>query len=148
MTLRSDHVAGGAFIAFGVLIFALSGDLPAGRLAMPGSGFMPKLVAALMMIFGLALVLRARESESFASIPWDDGVHALSVVGVTLAATILYTRLGFILTMLLMMLALLVFVERRKPLHAGLYAAGAVLGTYGIFKFALKAPLPLGPFGF
>ena len=32
MTLRADHVVGGAFIAFGILVFAISGDLPFGRL--------------------------------------------------------------------------------------------------------------------
>ena len=45
MTLRADHVAGAFFLAFGVLIIALSGDLPAGSLSMPGSGFLPKIVA-------------------------------------------------------------------------------------------------------
>ena len=44
MNFRSDHVAGAAFVAFGVLIIALSGDLPTGQLSMPGSGFMPKIV--------------------------------------------------------------------------------------------------------
>jgi hypothetical protein len=41
MTLRADHVAGAAFVAFGILIIALSGDLPTGQLSMPGSGFLP-----------------------------------------------------------------------------------------------------------
>ena len=36
MNLRADHVAGTAFIVFGALIIALSGDLPAGQLSMPG----------------------------------------------------------------------------------------------------------------
>lgn len=41
MTLRSDHVAGGFFVAFGILVIALSGDLPVGDLSMPGAGFLP-----------------------------------------------------------------------------------------------------------
>ena len=43
MTLRSDHVAGAAFVVFGIVVFALSGDLPFGRLSAPGAGMMPKL---------------------------------------------------------------------------------------------------------
>ena len=43
--LRTDHVAGAAFIAFGVLVIAPSGDLPIGTLSLPGAGMMPKLVA-------------------------------------------------------------------------------------------------------
>ena len=47
MTLHTDHVAGGVFVAFGALVFALSGDLPIGTLSFPGAGMMPKLVAGL-----------------------------------------------------------------------------------------------------
>ena len=35
MTLRADHVAGAAFVAFGILVFALSGDLPFGACRRP-----------------------------------------------------------------------------------------------------------------
>ena len=44
MTLRTDHVAGAIFVAFGLLVFAVSGDLPFGTLSFPGAGMMPKLV--------------------------------------------------------------------------------------------------------
>ncbi|MBV8419355.1 MAG: hypothetical protein JOZ26_05030, partial [Hyphomicrobiales bacterium] len=59
MILRSDHIAGGVFVAFGLLVFALSGDLPVGTLSFPGAGMMPKLVAGLVILFGLLLILRA-----------------------------------------------------------------------------------------
>ncbi len=55
MTLRADHVAGAFFICVGLLIIALSGDLPTGTLSLPGSGFMPKIVAVLTIFFGLVL---------------------------------------------------------------------------------------------
>src|SRR5262249_62147692 len=97
--LRADHVAGGFFVAFGLVVFALSGDLPVGRLSMPGAGMMPKLVTALMILFGLALIVRARESAPFAEMSWSDLRHA-GVVSVIAAATVLlYERLGFILTL-------------------------------------------------
>ena len=47
MTLRSDHVAGAALIGVGLLVIALSGDLPFGSLAMPGSGFVPNILAVI-----------------------------------------------------------------------------------------------------
>ena len=49
-------MAGAAFVVFGVLVIALSGDLPIGQLSMPGSGFLPKIVATLTIVFGLALI--------------------------------------------------------------------------------------------
>ena len=44
MTLRTDHIAGLIFVAFGLLIFALSGDLPFGTLASPGAGMLPTAI--------------------------------------------------------------------------------------------------------
>src|SRR5687767_9851429 len=57
--LRKDHIAGGAFVAAGVLVWALSNDLPFGTLASPGAGMLPMMVIALMILFGLILVLQA-----------------------------------------------------------------------------------------
>ena len=62
MSLRRDHVGGGAFVAVGALVLAVSGDLPFGTLASPGAGMLPKLVVGLMMAFGLVLLVRAGES--------------------------------------------------------------------------------------
>ena len=46
MTLRADHAAGAFFVAFGLLVFAISTDLPFGNLSLPGSGFLPIILAA------------------------------------------------------------------------------------------------------
>jgi hypothetical protein len=148
MTLRADHVAGGAFVAFGVLVIALSGDLPTGQLSMPGSGFMPKIVATLTIVFGLVLVARAKESGPFSDLAWSDGKHAAMVTAITAAATAFYTELGFIITMSLMMIAILVVVERRNPLRAAGYGIAIVLIAYASFAYMLKTPLPESPFGY
>lgn len=148
MNLRADHVAGTAFIVFGALIIALSGDLPAGQLSMPGSGFLPKIVAALMMMFGLALVVRGRESPAFADLGWSDLPHAMQVVVIAAAGISLYTTLGFLITLVLMVSAILIVIERRNPLRAGIYAIAIVLVAYLGFEYVLKTPLPNGPWGF
>ena len=148
MNLRADHVAGAAFVAFGLLIIALSGDLPAGRLSMPGSGFLPKIIAALLILFGAALVLRARESEAFSAIGWGDLPHALQVIGIAAAGIALYTRAGFLLALFLTIAALLIIIERRNPLRAAVYAASIVVVTFIGFEYVLKTPMPNGPWGF
>ena len=143
MNLRADHVAGAGFVVFGAAIIAMSGDLPVGRLSMPGSGFLPMIVAVLTIIFGLALMLRATaESGPFSELDWADGKHALMVTGITAAATALYEHLGFIITMLLMLGALLILVERRNPIRAGIYCVVVVALTYVSFVYGLKTPLP------
>jgi Tripartite tricarboxylate transporter TctB family len=142
MILRADHVAGAAFVVFGVAIVALSGDLPVGQLSMPGSGFLPMIVAGLTIVFGLLLILRAGESGPFAEVGWGDGKHAILVTVITAAAIALYEHLGFFFTMLLMMLVLLIVGERRHPIRAGIYSIAIVLFTYVSFVYGLKTPLP------
>jgi hypothetical protein len=148
VTLRSDHVAGAAFVAFGVLIIALSGDLPTGRLSMPGPGFLPKIVATLTIVLGLALIVRAKESGSLSEVPWSDGKHAGMVTAIAAAGIALYTVLGFNITMVLMLITLLVAIERRNPLRAGIYSVFVVLLTYTAFHILLKTPLPESPFSY
>ena len=79
MILRRDHIAGLAFVAAGVLVYALSGDLPWGSLGMPGAGMMPKLVLGMMVVFGLVLVVRGGASPPLAETDWSDIGHALCV---------------------------------------------------------------------
>jgi Tripartite tricarboxylate transporter TctB family len=148
MTLRADHVAGAAFIVFGLVVFALSTDLPVGRLSMPGAGFMPKLIAALLIVFGAVLIMRARESAPFAELRWDDLTHAGLVIAVTASAIALYTTLGFLITVAGMLFAFLAVVERKPLVRAALFSVTCSLLTYGLFGTALRAPLPVGPFNF
>jgi len=148
MTLRSDHVAGAAFVVFGIVVFALSGDLPFGRLSAPGAGMLPKLLIVLMIAFGIALMARATTSPPFAAIDWSDRGHALLVLIITAVAIALYQRLGFLVTMSLLVFALLAVVERRNLLLAAAYSVGLTLFAYWLFGKALKAPLEQGILGF
>ena len=145
MTLRADHVAGAAFVGFGLLVLLLSGELPVGRLAMPGAGFMPRLIAWLLVGLGALLFLRARESATFAEIGWDDLGHAVAVLVMSAAAAWLYIRFGFVITMFLMIFGLLVLIEWRNPVRAGLYSLLLVFLAFNLFDNILKARMPDGP---
>ena len=148
MKLRADHVAGAFFVAVGLLVIGLSRDLPYGQLSMPGAGFLPRIVAVLIILFGGSLFLRARESPTFSEIAWDDGRHALQVIVITAIAVSLYIVLGFLITTLLMMIALMIVIERKNVLRAGAYSACVVLVTYITFIYVLRTPLPPGVLGY
>src|SRR4051812_5060117 len=92
--LRRDHIAGGVFIAAGIILFSVSSDLPFGTLASPGAGMLPKLVLILLIGFGALLVIRAGESPPLAEIVWSDLAHAATVLAVAAVATALYTTIG------------------------------------------------------
>jgi hypothetical protein len=142
--IRSDHVAGAAFIVLGVAVFAASGDLPFGRLSTPGAGMMPKLLTGLMMLFAALIVIGAAQSPEFAAIDWSDRGHAAQVVLITAGAVAAYRPLGFLVAMALLVFALLVVIERRNALAAAGYSVALTLFAYWLFGKALKAPLERG----
>src|SRR5262249_31002796 len=119
-----------------------------GNLSMPGSGFMPKIIAILTIFFGVVLTLRAGESKIFATLSWADAKHAGLVVGITAAAVALFEWLGFLTADVLLILTLLVIIERRRLLPAAVYSIGVVVITYVLFVYILKTPLQAGPIGF
>jgi hypothetical protein len=127
---------------------ALSGDLPVGTLSFPGAGMMPKLLACLLVAFGLALALRAGDSAPLADISWQDLPHALRVSAITALAVALYQATGFLITMTLLLFTLIAGVERRHPVAAAAFSLGVVALTYLLFAVALKTPLERGVFGF
>jgi hypothetical protein len=148
VTLRSDHIAGAAFVLFGIAVLALSTDLPFGSLSAPGAGMMPKLLLGLMIVFGIALVFGAARSQPFADIDWGDGKHALMVVIISAIAISLYQTLGFVVTMTLLVFTLLMAVERKNILRAAAYSIGLTMIAWWVFGTALKSPLETGILGF
>jgi len=144
--LRRDHVAGGAFVVAAAFLFASSSDLPFGTLASPGAGMMPKLVLVLLMAFGTLLALRAGESPPLAEIAWGDFRHAATVMAVAAVATGLYTVIGFVLSVSVLLFTLLCLVERRPFWRALIVSIGVTVGSYLLFNTLLKSPLPPMPF--
>src|SRR4029079_13987043 len=147
MILRADHVAGAFFVGVGVLIIALSGDLPFRTLSFPGSGFLPRILAILTIFFGILLALRASESRPLGELTWTDATHAGLVVAITAVAILLFDWLGFLITDILLIFALLMIIERRRVLPAAAYSIGVVVITYVLFVHVLKTPLNPGVFG-
>ena len=148
MILRRDHVAGGAFIVAGLVVLAVSREYPFGTMASPGAGMLPVLLVALTIAFGAAIFFRAAASPPLATIDWSDLPHAVTVIGAAAAAAFGYTRVGFLITIPLMLFFLVAVAERRSLPWALVFSAGVTGLTYALFKFVLKTPLPGTPFGF
>jgi hypothetical protein len=105
---------------------------------------LPKVAAALMMLFGGLLAASARGSAPFASIDWSDRAHAAQLVLITGVAIAVYIPLGFLITMALLVFSLLVIVERRNVLIAAAYSVALTLFAYWLFGKALRSPLERG----
>jgi tripartite tricarboxylate transporter TctB family protein len=144
VNLRRDHLAGGVFVAAALVVFAVSGDLPLGSMAMPGAGLMPKLVTGLMLVFGVIVLLRAGGSPPLAEVSWADLPHAVRLIIVTAAGVALYEPLGFLVTMSLLLFSLAFIVERKPILPALAFSIGVTGFAYVLFGTLLKSPLPRG----
>jgi hypothetical protein len=144
MIVRRDHVAGAAPILAGLILLAVSRDLPFGTLASPGAGMLPTIVIALMIAFGLVLLAGAAASPPLAELGWSDVGHAARVVAVAAAAIALYTTLGFLLTVSLVLFALIFIVERQPLLPAASFSIVVTLAAYLLFNTLLRAPMPRG----
>jgi hypothetical protein len=144
MNLRADHIAGGAFVALGILVFILGWDLPFGRITAPGAGMLPKFLASMMIAFGAIIAILGSHSETLQEIPWSDFSHAGLVIVIAAGATFLYSRLGFLLTMPLLVFSLLAVVERRNLVMAAVFSVTLTLFAYWLFAIVLKAPLERG----
>jgi hypothetical protein len=105
---------------------------------------LPKLMAGLMIAFAVVIMAFGGASKQLADIDWSDRWHALLVVLITAAGVFAYQRLGFLVTMSLLVFALLVVIERRNLLIAAAYSIGLTLFAYWLFGKALKAPLERG----
>jgi putative tricarboxylic transport membrane protein len=145
--VRTDHAAGAAAIILGLLVFALSGDLPFGSLSFPGAGMWPKLICVLMIALGILLLARAGASSPVAEIDWSNLRHAAIVTAATAAAIALYPTLGFIISIGLL-LAGLTLLERGRPVFAALYGISISVAVYALFTVLLKSPLERGLIGF
>jgi hypothetical protein len=144
MNLRSDTIAGGFFITLGLVVFILGWDLPFGRITAPGAGMLPKFLAGMMIAFAIIIVAVGSHGEKLREIPWSDFSHAGLVIVIAAIATYLYSRLGFLITMPLLVFALLAVVERRNLVMAAVFSVSLTLFAYWLFAIVLKAPLERG----
>jgi hypothetical protein len=146
MNLRADYIAGGFFVALGFLVLIIGWDLPFGRLTAPGAGLLPKLLASMMIAGGAIIAVIGSHSEKLREIPWSDFSHAGPIVVIAALTTFLYSRLGFLLTMPLLVFSLLAVVERRNLMMAAVFAVSLTLFAYWLFAIALHAPIERGSF--
>jgi hypothetical protein len=143
-----DRVAGLALLLFALVVLWEDRVLPLGTVYRPGPGFMPMVLA--LALAGLALVVMAasRGTPPLASLDWTEKRHAAAILAGSAFVALALERLGYRLTILVLVGFLLWAIERKRPAVALALAIGLSLGTWYVFAGLLKVPLPLGPRGF
>ncbi len=145
--LTTDRVGGSALVLFALGVLWESRKLPLGSLHNPGPAYMPVVLAVALVVFGATLVLRGGDSEPVGTVGWAEWRHAVAILAVCAFAALALDRLGYRITVAVVLAFLLGVVERRRLLFTTVFALGMAFGTFYLFDTLLRTPLPRGPFG-
>ena len=146
--MTTDRLSGSVLVVFALLVIWESRHLPLGTFRQPGPAFVPILLAALLVIFGVFVVLTGGRSPLLSSISWTEWRHALAILGASLFSVFAIERLGYRLTVLLVLGFLVKVVEKRGWVLSLAFAFTLSFGSFFLFYTLLRVPLPEGPLGF
>ena len=146
--MTTDRLSGAVLVVFALLVIFESRHYPLGTFRLPGPAFVPILLASLLLIFGILLVFTSGGAPRISSIRWTEWRHAGAILATSVFAVFATERLGYRLTVLLMVGFLLKVVERRGWMQTVGLAFGLAFGSFYLFYTLLRVPLPEGPFGF
>ncbi|HKX48936.1 MAG TPA: tripartite tricarboxylate transporter TctB family protein [Candidatus Binatia bacterium] len=146
--MTTDRASAIALIIFALLVIWESRQLPLGTLRQPGPAFIPILLALLLLMFAVFLVLTSSRAPSLSSISWTEWRHALAILAASLFSVFAIERLGYRLTVLLVLGFLVKLLEQRSWIVSLSFAFTLSFGSFFLFYTVLRVPLPQGPFGF
>jgi len=142
-----DRVAGVALVLIGLATLWESRAFPLGSLHRPGPAYMPVVLALLLIVFGVAVFVMGRGARTLREVGWPEWRHAVAIFAACAFAAWGLERLGYRLTMAVVVGFLLLALERKGwVLGIGLTLVMA-WGSFYLFDTLLRVPLPRGPFG-
>jgi putative tricarboxylic transport membrane protein len=146
--LTTDRWAGLALIALALYVLWEVRRIPFGTVAAPGPGVVPALLAVILLVCSLVVIAGGARAPRVGALDWSEWRHSVAILGACAFMALALERLGYRLTMILVLLALLRLVERKGWLVGAVFAVGFSLGSHFLFNTLLRVPMPLGPFGF
>jgi hypothetical protein len=139
-----DILAGAFFCAVGLVYGAIAlRDLPMGRVFNMGPGFFPVVLCGLLLVIGLALILRAiltAEPEGVGGVPW----LAVVLISAGIAAfAILLRPLGLLLAIFCATLIASFAAPKAKPLPSVAAAAAIAVFCVAVFVYGARMQVPV-----
>jgi hypothetical protein len=136
-----------ALVLIGLATIWESRVFPLGSLHRPGPAYMPVVLAALLILFGAAVFAMDARVHRLAAVGWPEWRHAVAIFGACAFAAWGLERLGYRLTMAVVIAFLLLVVERKGWALGLTLTAAMAWGSFFVFDTLLRVPLPRGPFG-
>lgn len=144
LVLRQDFVAGLFVVAVATFAFWQSSGLPIGTLGGMGPGMLPKGLAVLLGLLGVALMVNAASNRGPQLDRWSIRGPVL-VLGAMVAFGLAVRPLGLVVAG---PLAIVIGACASSEVRWGeTLVFGALMTVFciGLFKFALGLPIPLAP---
>ena len=143
---RAGLLAAGALALIGLIFGWQASRLDLGQIGLPGPGFFPLLLGALLVVFAAAIAIEGRLAS-----PKDEPLefgHAqvLITFAALLTVPLLFELLGAYITLGLMSAVLLVCIARVSLLLAVVSSAVGMAACWYLFGELLGVRLPIGPF--
>lgn len=148
LVLTRDRVAGVVLLVFSLGVMWETRVLPLGSFHSPGPGYMPMLLAIALATMAILVALGGGDSPGLASLDWSEKKHAFAILAGCGFAALAIERLGFRLTVVILLVFILSVVERKRAAVVAAMALGLSFGTFFLFSSVLKVPLPRGLLGF
>lgn len=145
--MTTDRLAGAALVLMGIGAIWESRAFPLGSLHRPGPAFMPVILAGLLILFGLGVAVMGAAARRLLVADWSDWRHAAAIFGCCAFAAWGLDRLGYRLTMAVVLAVLFLALERLRVVTSLVLTVGMAWGSFYLFDTLLKVPLPRGPFG-
>jgi putative tricarboxylic transport membrane protein len=145
--MTTDRLAGAALVLIGIVAIWESRAFPLGSLHRPGPAFMPVLLAGLLILFGLAVAAMGAAAGRLLDVGWAEWRHAAAIFGCCAFAAWGLDRLGYRITMAVVLAMLFLALERLGAVMSLVLTVGMAWGSFYLFDTLLKVPLPRGPFG-
>lgn len=145
--VTTDRVAGGALVLLALVVLVESRKLPLGSLRTPGPAYMPVALALLLLLFALLLIVLGGRASRPVAVGWTEWRHAAAILGACAFGALAFERLGYRLTVSLILGFLFGVVERKNAVLTVVLALALALGSFALFDTFLRVPLPRGPYG-
>jgi putative tricarboxylic transport membrane protein len=143
-----DRLSGAFLVLFGLFVVWERRVLPLGTTSHPGPGYVPLLLAILLIIFGMILIVRGKNAPAFRSLSWPEAPHAVAILGCCIFITFFMETIGYRLTLLITLGFLFGVIERIKLWLTLALTIGFAFGSFWLFDSLLRVPLPRGGWGF
>jgi putative tricarboxylic transport membrane protein len=120
--------------------------MPAGTPALPGPGFLPFVLGAMLAATGAGLVVRNLRlgERPDPTLPFLHLSVVVAFVALT-AVPFVFERLGFMITMSVFYFVLLCALSSLSWAVSALVALGVTGASYAVFHWLLEVQLPGGP---